>query len=216
VRVGGRVLRLPGAGRRARGLGRGALALDPVAVRWLLDDSIRVVGPVVTWDEVVRPVLVALAERWTSTGAGVEIEHLVSECVGGAYGVWAAAAPPPGEGRPVLLAGVPGELHALPLAVLAAVLAHERVACRQLGANLPGDALASAVRRTAPAVVVLWSQMPGGADPGLLRGLPRTRPRFRTFVAGPGWSAVGLPPRAGRLVSLQQAVDLVVHAAAPA
>ncbi|HVL85200.1 MAG TPA: MerR family transcriptional regulator, partial [Pseudonocardia sp.] len=36
----------------------------------------------------------------------------------------------------------------------------------------PAEASASP-GRFAPAVVVLWSQMPGGADPGLLRGLPR-------------------------------------------
>ncbi|HXV91828.1 MAG TPA: MerR family transcriptional regulator, partial [Pseudonocardia sp.] len=46
VRVGGRVLRLPGAGRRARGLGRAALALDAATIRRLLAEAIAADGVV--------------------------------------------------------------------------------------------------------------------------------------------------------------------------
>jgi DNA-binding transcriptional MerR regulator len=205
VRVGGRVLRLPGAGRRARGLGRAALAMDAAAVRRLLADSIEADGVVRTWNEVARPVLTAVAERWASTGAGVEIEHLVSECVIGVLGANATAAPPARTPRPVLLAGMPGEHHALPMVVLSAVLAGERIGCRPLGADLPHDALVAAVRRIAPAAVVLWSQLPATADSDLVRDLPRTRPRFRTFVAGPGWDDAELPPRVTRLGTLEEA-----------
>jgi DNA-binding transcriptional MerR regulator len=212
VRVGGRALRLPGAGRTARGVGRAALALDSAAVRRLLAESVAEQGVARTWDEVARPVLVALGERWADTGAGVEIEHLVSECVTGVFGAHAAAAPAPRTERPVLLAGMPDELHALPLVVLSAALADRGVECRSLGARLPADALVAAVRRTAPAAVVLWSQMHATADVDVLRGLPRTRPRFRTFVAGPGWTAATLPPRVVLLDSLAGAEDEVAAA----
>ncbi len=207
VRVGGRVLRLPGAGRAARGVGRAALALDSAAVRRLLAEAVAERGVARTWDEVARPVLVALGERWAGTGAGVEIEHLVSECIIGVFGAHAAAAPPPRTERPVLLAGMPEELHALPLSVLSAALADRGVECRSLGPRLPVDALVAAVRRTAPAAVVLWSQTTGTADVSVLRALPRTRPRFRTFVAGPGWAADALPPRVVLLDSLAGAED---------
>jgi hypothetical protein len=93
------------------------------------------------------------------------------------------------------------------LAALAAVLAERGVSNRPLGANLPFDALAAAVRRTAPAAVVLWSQVAGTADADLLAALPRTRPAFRSFTAGPGWTAIDLPPRIGRLASLAHAAD---------
>lgn len=214
VRVGGRVLRLPGAGRRARGFGRAALALDSAAVRRLLEESISTSGVQNTWDEVARPVLVAVADRWAYTGAGIEIEHLVSECVVSVFGAHAAAHAAASEVRPVLLAGMPGEHHTLPLVVLAAVLADHEVVCRPLGADLPVEALVAAIRRTAPSAVVLWSQLPGSADPAVLRTLPRTRPRFRTFVAGPGWSDVALPPRTGRLETLEGASAEIVAAVA--
>ena len=38
-------------------------------------------GLVATWDEVARPVLAAVGERWATTGRGVEIEHLLSQCL---------------------------------------------------------------------------------------------------------------------------------------
>lgn len=214
VRVGGRVLRLPGASRRARGVGRAALSMDAPAVRRLVDEGIEADGLTRTWDDVVRPVLWAVAERWESTGAGVEIEHLVSEAVTAVYGARAlAAARPAADARPVLLAGAPGEWHHLPLAVLGAVLAERRVAYRPLGPNLPLDALVAAVRRTAPAAVVLWAQDPGTAEPGVFAALPRTRPRFRSFAAGPGWTDAALPARIGRLGSLTSAADALTDLA---
>ena len=105
----------------------------------------------------------------------------------------------PAPTRPVLLAAMPTELHVVPLAVLAALLAERGVGCRSLGAALPADALAAAVRRTAPAAVVLWSQLPSTADPTVVTGLPVTRPRYRTFVAGPGWDGAALPSGVGVL-----------------
>ena len=212
VRVGGRALRLPGAGRAARGMGRAALALDATAIRRLLEESIAADGVEQTWDAVARPVLAAVAPRRADTGAGLEIEHLISECVITVFGRHAAAAPAPRNPRPVLLAGMPGEFHTLPLTALAASLAHRCVESRAMGANLPSDALVAAVRRTAPAAIVLWSQLPQSADVGLLRSLPRTRPRFRTFVAGPGWAGVPLPPRVGSLASLSDAGRQLVAA----
>jgi hypothetical protein len=204
-RVGGHVLRLPGAGRAARGMGRAALALDAAAVRRVLREAIATGGVTHAWDEVARPVLVAVAQRGADTGAGVEIEHLVSECVTGVFGMHTAAAAAPLSPRPVLLAGMPAEQHTLPLVVLGAALADRRVESRSLGSDLPLDALVAAVRRTAPAAVVLWAQQAATADVDVLRALPCTRPRFRTYVAGPGWTAVTLPPRVVWLGSLLDA-----------
>lgn len=215
VRVGGHVLRLPGAGRQARGLGRAALALDSAAARALLVESIDARGVDVAWNEVVRPVLAAVAERWAYTGAGIEIEHLLSDCVVGVFGAHAAAGRTDTDVRPVLLAGMPGEQHTLPMVVLSAALADKRVPWRSLGSDLPREALVAAIRRTAPVAVVLWSQMTPTADAALLRTLPRTRPLFRTFAAGPGWNGVELPPRVVRLGSLTDAAGAIRAAVAP-
>ena len=202
ARTGGAALSLPGAGGRAHGLARAALMLDPAPVRASLIESVAAVGIESTWDEVVRPVLAAIGDRWQHTGAGVEIEHQLSECVRGVFGQVAAAAPAEADARPVLLAGMPGEQHMLPMAVLAAVLATRRVPCRMLGANLPMAGLGAAVRRTAPALVVLWAQLAETADAEALAALPRTRPRFRIAAAGPGWAEHELPSRIDRLDSL--------------
>ena len=202
-------LPLPGAGWQARGLARAATALDAEAVRGLLNESITAVGAQLTWDVVVRPVLAAIAQRWVDTGAGIEIEHLLSDCVTGVFSALAASPPRPRTARPVLLAGMAGDQHGLPIVVLSATLAQRGVACRSLGTDLPADALVAAIRRTAPAAVLLWSQLPDTADPDLLKSLPRTRPGFRIFVAGPGWADVTPGPQIVRLSSLQEATDVI-------
>jgi len=205
---------MPGADPRARGLGRAALAMDSVAAQRLVEVSIASKGLVATWDEVARPVLAAIGERWATTGRGVEVEHLLSQCLVAVFtariaAVSAKPAEAPYPLRPVLLAAMPTELHVVPLSVLAAVLAERGVGCRSLGAALPADALATAVRRTAPAAVVLWSQLPSTADPAVVADLPVTRPRYRTFVAGPGWAGTALPPGVGLLGSLVDAGDRI-------
>ena len=213
ARSGGTALRLPGAGWRARGLGRAALALDTHTVRELLTESIAQTGLQATWDDVARPVLAAVAQRWVETGAGIEIEHLLSDCVTGVFSAVTATAPPPGRARPVLLAGMAGDQHRLPLVVLGATLAQRGVSSRSLGTDLPPEALVTAIRHTAPAALMLWSQLSSTADPQVLRSLPRTRPGYRCFVAGPGWAQAELPPQVVRLGSLQEATDTLSAAA---
>ena len=206
---GGRGLKLPGASRPARGLGRAALAMDSIAVQQQLADSLASDGVIATWDEVVRPVLTAVAARWELSGAGVEVEHLLNECVLASF-VRATPLVTLGRNhRPVLLACMPEERHTLPLYPLAAELAQRGVVVRQLGAALPLDALAAAVRRTAPSAVVLWAQLPRYADPGVLAALPRTRQQVRLFVGGPGWRRGILTAPAERVEDLSAAVAAV-------
>jgi hypothetical protein len=140
----------------------------------------------------------------------VEVEHLLSECLIAVFGTRAAAREAVSRtARPVLLAGMPDELHCVPLTVLGALLAERGVACRALGPALPADALAAAVRRTAPAAVVLWSQIESTADVDVAAGLPVTRPRFRTYVAGAGWDGAALPRGLDRLSSLTEAAERI-------
>ncbi|XVV08076.1 MerR family transcriptional regulator [Actinosynnema sp. CA-248983] len=210
--AGGRGLKLPGASRLARGVGRAALAMDSAAVQVLLADSIAQDGVIATWDDVVRPVLAAIAARWEHSGAGVEVSHLLDECVLAAMVRATPIVAEPRNHRPVLLACMPEERHNLPLYPLAAVLAERGIGIRQLGAALPLDALASAVRRTAPAAVVLWAQLPRYADPGAVTALPRTRQQVRVFVGGPGWERGVVPSPAERINGLAEAADAIERA----
>ena len=120
-----------------------------------------------TWEHVLRPVLAAAGARWAATGEGVEVEHLLSECVTLALRE-AAAGEALTERRPVLLACAPEDQHALPLHAVAAGLAERGVASRVLGGSMP------AVRAA------------GGGPPD------RARPRCSS---GRSCRAPGAPPR---------------------
>lgn len=212
ARTGGPTLCLPGSGRLARGLGRAVLAMDSTAAQRLLTESIETDGVPRTWDEVIRPVLGAIAQRWTHTGTSIEIEHLLYECVLATLIRATPLVTAPCNPRPVLLAGTPGEQHTLPLHALVATLAARGIGTRMLGPSLPADALASAIRKLAPAAVVLWAQLPRNADPALLTCLPRARQRSRLFAAGPGWRVLDLDPRLALPDALTPAADEIDRA----
>jgi transposase-like protein len=205
-RGGGRVVPLRDAGPAARGLARAAMALDSDAAAQLLRSSIHGSGVVATWTDVLSPVLAGVAERWRSTGAGIEVEHLLSECAETVL----RGVPPAGRlrnSRPVLLAALEPEDHRLPLVALTAALAERRVAARLLGVRLPPRALGDAVTRTGPLGVFLWAQSSGAATrlPDLL--LTTVRPRPAVLLGGPGWNLERLPAGATWLPDLAGAAD---------
>lgn len=209
---GGRVLALPGVGEVARGLSRAAMALDARTVTRTVREQLAAHGVLATWDEVLRPVLAAVGERWAATGEGVEVEHLLADCVAVTLREVAERADEPLGSRPVLLACSPGEQHALPLHALGAGLAERGVATRTLGPALPADALQAAVRRTGPALLFVWSQLSGTADAEVLAGLPITRPPTTIVVGGPGWSPDRLPEHVNVALDLSDALDTVQQA----
>jgi hypothetical protein len=205
---------VPGGEELAKGLGQAALAMDAVTVQHLLSEAIRLDGVITCWDRVIRPVLTAVAGRWAHSGESVEVEHLLKECV---LAAMIAATPllgPTRNPRPVLLSCAPDERHSLPLYVLRAALARREVGTQMLGAALPADALAAAVRRTGPAAVVLWAQLPRYGDPTVFDQVPRTSERVHMFGCGPGWASAQLPSQVERLDALADAVDRLEAVAA--
>lgn len=208
----GRVLQLPGASRLARGIGRAVQAMDSVSAQRLLGEAIEASGVPRVWDDVVRPVLAAVMQRWTTTGASIEMEHLLYECVLAALIRATPLVTQPRNPRPVLLACAPEEQHTLPLHGLVATLAARGIGTRMLGPALPADALASAIRRTAPAAVVLWAQLPRHADPALVAAAPRGRQRSRVFLGGPGWHALDLDPHYALADGMGPAADDIERA----
>lgn len=206
---GGRMLALPGADEAVRGLARAAMALDAPTVTTMLSEQVRRHGVIHTWEHVLCPVLVAAGERWSATGEGVEVEHLLSDCAATALRAAGSDVEERADRRPVLLAAAPEEDHILPLHALAAGLAERGLATRTLGAALPADALEAAVRRTGPAALFVWSQLPGTADERVLANLPVMRPPTVLLVGGPGWVPERLPERVSVAVDLAHAVTLV-------
>ena len=208
---GGRVIALPGATPAVRGLARAALALDAHACSAIMDDTIERHGVVWTWEQLIVPVLIGVGERWESTGAGVEVEHLLSAAVVASLSAAARGLQVTLNSRAVLLACSDDDLHVLPLHATAAALAEEGIASRILGERLPLPALEEAVRRTGPAAVLVWAQVPRSADVSRLAGLPNYRPTPAILVGGPGWYG-DLPAGIDRVNSLDAAVSRIQHA----
>lgn len=187
--------------------------LDAPTMRHVLDTTIREHGVIGAWEQAILPVLIGIGERYQVTRRFVEVEHLLSRCITEALG----AVPRPGSGviPRVLLAAANEEQHTLPLEALAAALAEAGVPTNLLGARVPTTALADAVNRTGPDVVVLWSQTPDTGDPAQLSRLASAgRPPLMTAVAGPGWYP-DLPPGVFRLTTLPEAAAAIAAAVSP-
>jgi DNA-binding transcriptional MerR regulator len=189
---GGQVVPLRDASPEARGLARAAMALDAQACTGMLTASLERRGVLVTWQDMVVPVLGGVGDRWRATGRGVEIEHLLTECVEDSLREVTRHISQPRRTPPVLLAAPDVEAHDLPLHALAAALAENSVAVRMFGAGVPMAAVAEAVSRVGAAVVFLWAQ--GAArrlDPASLKVIPELRPRPLLVLGGPGWRPGG-------------------------
>ncbi|MGJ5894261.1 MerR family transcriptional regulator [Streptomyces niveiscabiei] len=174
------------------GLARAALRLDSPALERQLAVVVDACGVTRAWEEVIAPVLHAVGRKWASSGERyVEVEHLLSWHVSTAL---RRHTRPAVGADPVVLACVPGEQHTLALEALHAALGERALPVRMFGAALPVPALAAAVSRLGPSVVVLWAQTRSTADPALTRRIARTRWGVRgarrgplVVLAGPGW-----------------------------
>lgn len=198
---------------QARGLHRAALRLDAPAVRHRVAAAVHDLGVVVAWDEVLRPVLSAVGDRHAITGALVEVEHLLSGCVSAVFG--AVPRPSPTIPAQILLACADEEQHSLPLEAVGAALAAAGVPTRMLGARVPPSALATAVRRTGPAAVLVWSQLPMTGDPGQLEAvLAAPRRPLLIAAAGPGWNTAALPAGVAKPATLTEALTMLIAAIA--
>lgn len=194
-----------------RGLTRAAGMLDADACQTLVSWLLETKGVLWTWDNVFVPVLVALGEKWATTGEGIEIEHMLSEVIVGELKAISAKVDQPVNARPVLLAAAPHELHTLPLYAVGAALAEHQISSRILGARTPADALAGACRKLGPSAVMIWSQSVGTADLQTWRAIEPQRPAPLKLAVGPGWGAdlpgdvVNTPNLAQTLIVLAKA-----------
>ncbi|MCU1683475.1 MAG: MerR family transcriptional regulator [Amycolatopsis sp.] len=182
-----------GPSRLARRLSTAALAMDVGSVQRMLAETIDDVGVLAAWEGVIEPVLSALGARWRGASAGAEVEYLLAECVFAALVRATPVLDAPRNQRPVLLGCVPEERDSMAMYALAACLAERRVGTQLFGVPLPAEVLAVAVRRSAPAAVVLWARRADVGDPRLFARVSRGRQRTRMFACGPGWDAQALP-----------------------
>ena len=189
---GGQVIPIPGGTPASRGLARAALALDGAACQRIIREAIDRRGVISTWDHLLVPVLTGVGQRWETSGRGIDVEHVLSDSVHAALAERARELKDPVNARLVLLAASDEETHFLPLWAVAAALAERRIGTRMLGARVPQETLTQAVRRTGPAAVFVWAQIPGSARVSVLTDLTTLRPAPTVIAGGPGWT--GTPP----------------------
>jgi MerR family transcriptional regulator, light-induced transcriptional regulator len=158
-------------------LGRAHRALDRLLSAFLLETVIA---------EVLLPYLRELGERWSRGQATVAQEHLASNLVRGRL-LALARGWERGDGRAVLLACPPGELHDLPLIMFGLAIRNRGWRVAFLGGDTPVESLTETSERLDPALVVVSSTVRShlrSAARGLSR-LARARP---VAVAGGGAS----------------------------
>ncbi len=212
---GGAALPLGAVRPECRGLARAAVRLDSAAVERILREVVDDLGSVTAWEEVMVPALRAAGRKWAAEGERyVEVEHLLSWHVSTALRRLTSCVAPVGPVPPALLAGMPAELHSLPLDAVAAGLSERGLPFRMFGAAVPADALLAAVRRTGPSAVLLWSQARATADRRLAQqaaatawGVRGARARPAVLLAGPGWAGGPRPAGTLRPRGLGQALD---------
>jgi len=193
------------------------MGLDGDACTAMLVASLRRRGVVLTWNEVLLPVLTGVGDRWRSTGSGIEVEHLLSESAEAALRSRTRTHQSSPGVRPVVLAALEPEDHRLPLVALSAALAEQAVPVRMLGARLPLRALADAVVRTGPAAVFLWSHgalatngIPAPPQVPTPDELGAVRPRPALVLGGPGWEDERWRGDATWVADLDEAVRTLV------
>ncbi len=166
---------------------KSAIKFDQGKIEKFIRKSISEKGVEATWIEVIAPLLNEVGDVWVRTGAGIDIEHFLSEVVRKLLSENLGKISSPKNARPVLLACVENELHSLALLALAAVLAEARIECIFLGARTPQSALNEVITKAAPPAIFLWAQLSENADHKYVKSMPSIRPAPRVLLGGPGW-----------------------------
>jgi DNA-binding transcriptional MerR regulator len=199
------------AERAVRGLTRAATALDSDECHRIIRRHVEREGVVAAWERLVSPVLTSVGERWEQSGEGIETEHLLTEVVVDVMRDVIRGLRNPRNARPVVAATAEHEQHGLPLHVLAAALAERSISVRLFGVRVPREALAAAVRRVGPSVVVVYAHLTVD-DVTQIGELPRLRPAPLVLLGGPGWAGVATPGGVERVADLATAVERIERA----
>lgn len=168
---------------------RAAKALDYAEIEEIIRGQLRSSGVIATWSDLLVPVLGLMGDEWERTGGGIASEHLLSEVIKKVLGEGMEISTPQNE-IPVLVACVGEELHSLGITALAAALGELRIQIQFLGARTPIEVIHDVARRTAPAAIFLWAQLPQHASFDKAGALPILRPAPRILLGGPGWKGV--------------------------
>lgn len=168
---------------------------DVVRLRAILRQAAVLLGPSRFVTDVAHPAAVRAGQLWEAGKLDIRHEHVLSEALSAQLHLLAGSLEEPAGGPVVLLATLPGELHALGLDLVAVYLAANRVSTRIVGPDTPTDQIAQGARAYHADVVGLG--VSAAADPkqvrrdvrALLEDLPR---RVPVWLGGAGAAKVGL------------------------
>jgi len=135
-------------------------AFDPQRIERELDRAIAMGSATVIVDQVLRPVMIEIGERWHTGRMTVAQEHLATELMTHAARRMLALVQPDTDARTALLACFADEEHAFPLHVLGVHMASWGWRVVELGARTPPAAIRHAVALLQPGLVALSVTVP--------------------------------------------------------
>ena len=156
----------------------------------IVHDATAQLGPVGALDDVVAPGLRRVGELWESGIVTVADEHLATATALRLLAVTIPglrSASPSSRGELAILATPGPEQHHTTLLMVEAVLHGGGYEVKNLGAGVPGDALAELVAREQPAIVGISATMPWGPVLGdTVQAVHLAAPAARILVGGRG------------------------------
>lgn len=152
----------------------------------LIQLTIRRLGLVDAWQQVLAPTLVEIGHRWQDGRVGVETEHLVSARILASLRSFSRDRPAVAD-APVILASAEEDQHKLAVVALEAALAERQVGVIELGARLPAESLRSLVDAIDPKAVFLWASLPRDHDDDLAAVITEVSSTVTVILGGPGW-----------------------------
>lgn len=143
----------------ATDLGERLEAFDDAASQALLDDLLARFSLETVLAAVLMPCLARIGERWAAGEISVAQEHFASNLIRGRL-LSLARGWDRGPGRRAVLAAPPGEFHDIGLVAFGLAARNLGWKITFLGADTPSDALAWAVTRLEPSLVVVAATTP--------------------------------------------------------
>jgi DNA-binding transcriptional MerR regulator len=178
-------------------LWRATQSFDDQYIETVVRKEINTSGVVLTWEQILIPLLALVGDGWenneSNSNAVIAAEHFIVDIVRRLFIERQFKLKESINARPVLLASVSKERHALPLSVTAAALAEKKIRCQSLGAETPVEVIAEVFKKVAPPAIFIWAQIPENTDDDLVEKLPALRPAPRIVLSGPGWLGREIP-----------------------
>ena len=175
----------------AKGLERCMLAGDSPGAWWLVKSQLDGgLDPSGVLTELVVPALRSIGERWAGGDVSVAEEHRATAVAQRLVGHLGLQFGRRGKSRGVIALAAPsGDLHTLPVTIVADLLRWRAFEVLELGANTPADVLADAVADQDRLLAVGIVSTTGGMEDEVAESVRSVRaalPDVTVFLGGPG------------------------------